>query len=129
MMYVEPEVHLIRDTDAGRFLRRDLNERDLITIWDTNQSRWIVCLWTSREKGIVEDLEDLPGTFETGPILHPAMVRKMRINHRPPDYEAHKRRIIAGHRAEHRRLSDAAGQHRDVRRYLKRHNQGDVYFS
>lgn len=112
--------HHVRETEAVRFLRRELNEPELLTYWDATAGTWSLGYWFNRTQGLVDYLDDLGKSYEAGPVLTRESVRKYRAWHRPPDWAAHKKRIASAERERLREFMEQHEEHTDSMEYLRR---------
>lgn len=53
---VNPQRHLIRDTELSRFLQRHLNEPRMLTYFHVETKRWVVACWVRKEWGLMKEL-------------------------------------------------------------------------
>ena len=86
--------HLVRDTEAARFLRTHLNDPALITIFNTRTKSWLIAYWLHRDTGIAYDVEDLGPE----PILTRDMVQFMERTKVGCTMQTIKGRLLQQHR-------------------------------
>ena len=48
MLHIDRERHLLKETDVVRFLRRELREPDLVTLWSQDTETWVLGHWVNR---------------------------------------------------------------------------------
>lgn len=51
------DVHLVRDTEIARFLRRETGCEDWLTYYHTQANAWVIALWSNRSAGLVREVE------------------------------------------------------------------------
>lgn len=108
---LNPRVHLVKDTGAARFFRRQLREPDVMTFWNSETGQWIMGFWVHRGKRIVEEVDDLGPNCER---VTPAFVEMVIQCYGPVDFKKKKKRILSKNRDRIRKQNDdiAADQER-----------------
>ena len=128
MVQLEREKHWVRETDAVRFLRRELNDPDLITFWNAQVGHWTLAYWIDKGKGVVEDVRRLGKSYDAGPQLTPELVHSMKATNKPTDFKRLRKSLLEHHKAELRARDDKNREDRDQRAWLRKHGSDGVYF-
>lgn len=127
MLVLEREKHQLCETEAVRFLRRELNDDSLITFWNKEVGHWTLAYWLDKTKGLVEDVRRLGKSFDAGPQLTSEIVASMHRTKKPTDFARMKKFLIESHRAEQRALDDKCKEQRDQRKWLRDRGADGVY--
>jgi hypothetical protein len=49
----------LQDLDLTRFLRKELNDPELLTFWDVDTQQWVLAYWVHKDQGVVNVIEHL----------------------------------------------------------------------
>ena len=94
-----------RETEIGRFFRRELNCQDIFTFWNAERAMWVLAYWLDPTHRVLDEIEDRGPNFEevTRPFVE--MIRHgwgTGIN-----WGAHKKRLL---NAQKRRIEEQNDQ-------------------
>ncbi len=128
MFKVDPETHRVRDTEAARFLRRELREPTVFTYWHAESGNWCLGYWVDKQKGLADYLMEVGSVFDNGPILTEEAVFQLKCQHRRPDFQAQRRKIVQSERQEFNRMDDQRREYQDQRHYYKKRTGQDFLF-
>ena len=56
--------HQVRDTEFGRYVRKQLRDPNLFTGYNTIEKRWFLGLWIRKDQGVAQDIDDLGAEME-----------------------------------------------------------------
>lgn len=93
VMVIRRDRHIPRETEIGRFFRRELNCPAIFTFWNAERSMWVLAYWLDPSETIMDEIEDLGHDFEDVTQGFVAMIRAgwgVGI-----DWGAHKKRLLA----------------------------------
>ncbi len=64
MFQMKRDVHILRDTEFGRFLQRHLRDDTLFTAYNMVEGRWFLAYWVRKDTAIAYDIDDLGVNME-----------------------------------------------------------------
>lgn len=128
MFEVVPGTHRVKDTEVARFLRRELREPTLFTMWHCQSQKWCLCYWIHEGHHKADLIQEAGDVFEKGPQISPEDVSTLRLMHRTPDFQRIKKRLVAAEQDELRKMDEATNDMRDLRAFIKKRTGNQVYF-
>lgn len=129
MFTVDPAIHLIRETEVIRTLRRELDDPTLFTFWNIQANKWSLGYWTWKERGKADLLhEGLGDSMDNAPSLDRDLVNKLRSMRGTPDFKKVRNRLIESQRRVWRYQMDQTEEKRDQRDYLRKRGGDQPYF-
>jgi len=84
-------VHTVRETEASRFFQRHLNDPDIVTIWNHETQNWILAYWVDKDKGFVDEIDDLGPNFE---MMTRDFVKSLEATRQTTHVREHKEKIL-----------------------------------
>lgn len=131
---INPRVHLVRETEAARYLRRELRDDDLVTYFDTEQGKWCVGYWTDKSTGMLGSSGYL-AKLEIGrslvfpPQLTREIVSTMRRYRGPVDYKQQAANVRERARAQDRREIDSSMDETERYRWAQKRLQTPIPYA
>lgn len=95
IVFLNPNIHVIKETEIGRMFRRLLKFQDIFTYWNSETGQWILSYWLNRLGNVADEIEDL------GPVMEgvcPALVQQIVTCWKPVDWKLKKKMLLANHK-------------------------------
>ena len=89
---IQPDRHVVKDTPTAKLFRRRLNFPDIITFWNGETGEWILAYWVSKQRRLVDEMEDLGMAFEK---VTPELVQMIVMCWKPVNWKAKKQRLVS----------------------------------
>lgn len=107
---LSPDKYMIRDTEVAHHFSRELG-CECVTYFFPETEQWILAVWLDRDKGLVEELEDLGTNFE---LLDRALAQKIKRGWGRRDVKEYKKQLMRrrAHRIFAKNEAIAADQER-----------------
>ncbi len=89
---IQPSKHVVKDTPVARMFRRRLNFEDILTYWNGETGEWVLSYWVSKQRRLVDEMEDLGMAFEK---VTPDLVKMIVTCWKPVNWKAKKERLVS----------------------------------
>jgi len=110
-------VHFIRDTEAAKYLRRHLNDPDLITFFNAETGQYVLAYWVNRDRAIVDEIDDLGPNFE---VMTHEFIRSLEESRRGTDPKELKRKLLRNAKRRTGRELERLEEHNDQYDWMKK---------
>jgi hypothetical protein len=114
---LRPDIHLVKDTPASKFFRRQLRDPDILTFWCQPTGMWVLAYWLSRSKRIVDEMEDLGANFE---LMTDDLVNMLVSCYGSVDLKRTKKRLLSKNADRIRKQNDDIYESQERWDWLKR---------
>ena len=92
LVFITPEKHIVKETEAGRMFRRLLKFPDIFTYWNSETGQWVLAYWCNRLGHVADEVEDLGPVMEG---LTPQLVQQIVTCWKPVDWGVKKKMMMA----------------------------------
>lgn len=129
MFTVDPSIHLLRETEVVRSLRRELDDPTLFTFWNIQASKWSLGYWTWKDRGKADLLhEGLGNRMDVPPSVDRELIQKLRSMRGTPDFKKTRSKLIEAQRRVWRYQMDQNEEKQDQRDFLRGRGGDQPYF-